>query len=135
LHEERVGWRWRVPRGHTGAAWFALSWAAAGIAWFFSAYLVTRGTGIRSAWFGIAGALTAYLSLLLFVVQSAAQGMLGSAGFNLAEGLGSLAVVVAAALAGTELAIRRRPATLSADEPQYPAAPDAPLDTAGDSDG
>jgi len=126
--------------GQRGAAVaFNVAMSAIGaLVWLLTAYAVTRRTGVRSLWIV---PLSAILPVLAFAASTVL--MMGGAP-GLRETLLGAGIILAvtvpsvlAALAGVELALRRRPATL-ADTPvtQDPDADrSAPDDTAGGTDG
>jgi len=111
---------------------------AAALWWLIAAWVVTRRSGVVSLWVLPAAGL---LQGLWFAVRSdllMRQGpvpadMLASAAMSVLTPV----VVLVAVLAGTELGLKTRPATLTdRPDPQDPGAgPPAPDDTAGGTDG
>lgn len=86
-----------------------------GAAWFFSAWFVTRRLGVASTWMRSLGGLLGTLVYLVYYAISA-----GSAGILWGTGmlttLVPAAILLIATVAGSWLALRGRPATLSAPD-------------------
>lgn len=100
--------------------------------YLFAARAVTRRTGIASLWLIPLGAL---LTSAAWVIESAIimyrpawSEVLSELGGSALLNLSGPLLVVAATLAGTELALRARPATIPSDEAREPASP-TPHDT------
>ncbi|PKQ15763.1 MAG: hypothetical protein CVT67_07860 [Actinobacteria bacterium HGW-Actinobacteria-7] len=103
------------------------------IAWFFSAKLVSQRTGVVSLWTAALGSVLVYVLMgLWYGVPILGESLSG----GLVELAGSMSAlgVPAAALLGTALALRTKPATLSASGQQDPGTRPSD-DTAGGTDG
>ncbi len=124
-----------VPSDATeGVYWLfgAVVFGAHALAWIPSAWLVVRRTGVASAWLMSLVMLMEAGPWTVRILFDSGPSVLPS---MLATTVVPAVAIVAAALLGTALALRRQAATLDALDPQDPDATNAPADTAGGTDG
>ncbi len=90
-------------------------------AWFFSAKLISRRTGVVTLWMSALGSVLYYVVTgLWFAVPFLGESLIDGS-LEIASSLSALGVP-AAALLGTAVALRVKPATLSAPDQQDPGA-------------